>query len=156
MTPPHRATESARIASLTVIHPSGSRTRTPLHTFPFLIGRQAGNHLVLRDNRTSRSHARIVREGPDYFVEDLNSRLGIYVNGERVQRHRLTSSDRIDFGLTDCYQLIFTLEEDEIQRILSHLPTGTPASQAAGANHRAGCRGAAHRDLHLARNHRSG
>ena len=134
MTPPHRATESARIASLTVIHPSGSRTRTPLHIFPFLIGRQAGNHLVLRDNRTSRSHARIVREGPDYFVEDLNSRLGIYVNGERVQRHRLTSSDRIDFGLTDCYQLIFALEEDEIQRILSHLPTGAPTSQAAGAN----------------------
>ena len=134
MTSGGRVPESARLATLTVIHPSGSRTRVVLSTFPFLIGRQAGNHLVLRDNRTSRSHAQITKEGPDYFIEDLKSRLGIFVNGERVQRHRLTNADRIDFGLTDCYQLIFTLEEAEIQRILNQIPATSPGSQAAGAN----------------------
>ena len=47
-----------------------------------MIGRQGDNNLVLRDNRASRSHARIVAEGSDYFIEDLKSRHGVYVNGE--------------------------------------------------------------------------
>ena len=76
---------------------------------PFLIGRQGDNHLVLRDNRASRSHARIVSENGNYFVEDLNSRHGVYVNGQRIKRHKLAASDRIDFGFQDSYRLVFTL-----------------------------------------------
>ena len=49
-----------RVAALVVINPSGNRTRRALDTLPFLIGRQGDNHLVLRDNRASRNHARIL------------------------------------------------------------------------------------------------
>ena len=49
-------------AALVVLHPSGQRTRTAIETLPFLIGRQPDNHLVLRDNRASRTHARIIAE----------------------------------------------------------------------------------------------
>lgn len=119
---------------MVVISPSGSRSRMPLSVFPFLIGRQAGNHLVLRDNRASRNHARVIRDGPEYFVEDLNSRLGLFVNGRKVERARLSGGDRIDFGLADSYSLIFTLEEDEIQKILNHLSAPAPSSFTGGAN----------------------
>src|SRR5581483_9268999 len=91
----------------------------------FLIGRQGDNHLILRDNRASRSHARIVSEDGDYFIEDLNSRHGVYVNGQRIQRQKLGNSDRIDFGFQDSYRLVFTLEEDEIHRFLEQM--GAPA-----------------------------
>jgi sigma-B regulation protein RsbU (phosphoserine phosphatase) len=115
-----RASASAfgRTPALAVTNPSGNRSRIVLDPVPFLIGRQGDNHLVLRDNRASRSHARIVSENGGYFVEDLNSRHGVYVNGQRVKRHKLASADRIDFGFQDSYRLVFTLEEDEIHRFM--------------------------------------
>src|ERR1700750_1953345 len=115
---PGQAAAAVKAASLIVINPSGNKTTVPLQPLPFTIGRQADNHLVLRDNRVSRNHARIVRENDAYFIEDLESSHGVYVNGERIQRHRLGNSDRIDFGFQDSYKLAFTLEEGEIHRII--------------------------------------
>jgi sigma-B regulation protein RsbU (phosphoserine phosphatase) len=128
-----RAAASAlgRTPALAVTNPSGNRSRVLLDPVPFLIGRQGDNHLVLRDNRASRSHARIVAENGDYFVEDLNSRHGVYVNGRRVSvRHKLAASDRIDFGFQDSYRLVFTLEEDEIHRFMEQFSGG--AATGAG------------------------
>jgi serine phosphatase RsbU (regulator of sigma subunit) len=86
------------------------------------MGRQAGCHLILRDSRVSRTHARIVAEGSDYYVEDAGSRHGFFVNGQRVQRHCLTSGDRLDFGVPDGYTLIFHFAGEEIARALNALP----------------------------------
>ncbi len=122
-----RATE--RLPALAVINPSGNRSRIPLEPLPFTIGRQGDNNLVLRDNRASRAHARIVSENGDYFVEDLDSRHGVFVNGQRVKRHKLTDADRIDFGFQDSYRLVFTLEDDEIRRFMEQMST----QAAAGA-----------------------
>jgi serine phosphatase RsbU (regulator of sigma subunit) len=85
---------------------------------PFTIGRQSGNSLVLRDNRTSRNHSRIVFENGNYVLEDLNSRHGTWVNGKQVARHVLHNSDRIEFGVKDSYQLTFSVEKQDIQRLL--------------------------------------
>ena len=119
--------------ALVVINPSGNRSRAALDTFPFTIGRGADNKLVLRDNRASRAHARIVFDGTNYTIEDLNSRHGVYVNGERVQERKLANSDRIDFGFQDSYKLIFTFEEDEIHRIIEQISTPR-AAMPAGAS----------------------
>ena len=123
----------AATASLVIVNPSGNRTRVPIDPLPFTIGRQAGNALVLRDNRASRSHARIVREDDAYFIEDLNSRHGVHVNGERITRHRLGNSDHVDFGFQDSYKLIFTLEEGEIHRIMEQISSSTAAPVAPAA-----------------------
>lgn len=125
---------SARAArpALVVINPAGNRTRLALEPVPFQIGRQADNHLVLRDNRASRNHARIVFEQDKYYLEDLNSRHGVFVNGERVSRHELANSDRIDFGFQDSYKLIFTLEENEIHRILEQISSPRTAPMTSG------------------------
>ena len=104
-------------AALLVLEPSGGRSRVALDPLPFSIGRQAGSHLVLRDARISRSHARILAEGGEYFIEDTDSRNGVFVNGDRVRRRKLTFSDRIEFGVPDSYGLIFTSEESAVRRI---------------------------------------
>ncbi len=115
--------------ALAIVTPSGNRSRVLIDPLPFLIGRQGDNHLILRDNRASRNHARIVVKNGEYFIEDLKSRHGVYVNGQRVTEHKLSNSDRIDFGFQDSYRLIFTLEEDEIHRFLEQM--GTPAGSGA-------------------------
>jgi phosphoserine phosphatase RsbU/P len=108
-------------AALVVLNPSGQRTRTVIETLPFLIGRQPDNNLVLRDNRASRTHARIIAEKGQYVLEDLDSRHGTWVNGERVARHVLRNSDRIDLGVQESYQLTFMLEAGEINRIMDQI-----------------------------------
>ena len=93
--------ELAPTASIIVIDPGGHRTRVEIAPLPFRIGRQADNHLILRDSRASREHARIVRNGGEYQIEDAGSRHGVYVNGKRVERQALRNSDRIEFGFPD-------------------------------------------------------
>jgi sigma-B regulation protein RsbU (phosphoserine phosphatase) len=119
--------------ALVVVNPSGNRSRVLIDTVPFTIGRQGDNQLVLRDNRASRVHARIVAEDGAYFIEDLNSRHGVFVNGERVGRRQLANSDRIDFGFQDAYKLVFTLEEDEIHRIIEQI-SAPRSAMPAGAS----------------------
>ncbi len=120
-------------ASLLVLNPGGQRTRVDLDPLPFSVGRHADNDLVLRDNRVSRSHCRIFAEGAHYVVEDLNSRHGTWVNGERIARHALRNSDRIDFGIRDSYQLTFTVQHGEFNRILDRFSSAS-SSSGEGAN----------------------
>ena len=97
----------AGVPVLEVVSPSGNRSPVLLEPVPFLIGRQADNNLVLRDNRASRSHARIVWESGEYVVEDLHSRNGITINGEKLDRAALKEGDVIGFGVEDSYELVF-------------------------------------------------
>ncbi len=124
------ASASLRTPALAVTNPSGNRNRMALDVFPFLIGRQGDNQLVLRDNRISRTHARIVAEGGEYFVEDMDSRHGVFVNGHRTKRGKLHEGDRIDFGFQDSYRMVFTLQEDELNKFLGQIS----AAAATGAS----------------------
>src|SRR5215471_6509481 len=124
-------------ASLIVVDPHGHRTRVPVDPLPFLIGRQPENHLIVRDSRVSRSHARIVVENGRYLIEDCGSRHGTFVNGKRVRREPLSNSDKIDFGAQDSYQLIFALDGVELKRLMEQVGPAqdkTPAPHGVGAN----------------------
>ncbi|MBI3209429.1 MAG: SpoIIE family protein phosphatase [Candidatus Solibacter usitatus] len=116
-------------AALIVVNPSGNRARVALHPLPFTIGRQGDCDLVLRDNRASRAHARISETEGVYFVEDLKSRHGVVVNGAVIRSPwKLCNGDVIEFGISDSYKVIFTVEEAEIHRLMDQLgATGTHA-----------------------------
>lgn len=121
-------------ATLLVMNPSGNRSRVVISRLPFEIGRQAGNDLVLRDNRASRHHARILESDGGFFVEDMQSRHGVFVNGQRIDGRRLLSNgDVIEFGVQDSYKLIFTVEEAEIQKLMDQMST-TSARAGAPSN----------------------
>ncbi len=115
-------------AAIIVTTPAGNRYRVPIESLPFVIGRHAECQLVLRDNRISRNHARILADNGAYVIENLNSRRGILVNGEKVERATLRSKDRIEFGIQDSYRLRFTLEDDEIQKMIDHIQAGSSGS----------------------------
>ncbi len=134
MNSPARARPGFRPAAVFVFSPGGSRTRVALTSLPFRIGRQQDNDLVLRDNRISRNHAVIDADGSEYFIQDLSSRLGVYVNGARITRQRLLNADQIHFGPEDSYRLVFTFEEDEVERLLGNLlaPRAEAATEAPG------------------------
>lgn len=62
------------------------------------VGRHPSTHLTLPRNTVSRNHAAIVRDGTHYFVEDLNSSNGTYINSQPVRRAELRNLDHVTFG----------------------------------------------------------
>jgi hypothetical protein len=68
----------------------------------------------------------------DYYIEDLKSSHGVFINGTRVTRHKLYAADRIEFGFPDSYSLIFTFDDDEIQKLLDQFSAPKTASAGAG------------------------
>ena len=123
-------------ASLIVVDPQGHRIRVPLEPLPFRIGRAPDSHLIIRDSRASRNHARIFAERGEYWIEDCDSRHGTFLNESRVTRAALRNSDRIDFGAQDSYQLIFALDGAELKRLMEQVATTdkTPAPHGVGGN----------------------
>jgi serine phosphatase RsbU (regulator of sigma subunit)/pSer/pThr/pTyr-binding forkhead associated (FHA) protein len=119
-------------ASLVVVDPNGHRKRVPVEPVPFLIGRQPENHLILRDSRVSRMHARIVVENGGYVLEDIGSRHGTFVNGKRVKRKLLENTDRVEFGAQDSYQLLFALDGAELKRLMEQVGGADPAAAPTG------------------------
>jgi two-component system cell cycle response regulator len=64
-----------------------------------VIGRDDSVDVPLLDDRISRRHARLVVEGDESWVEDLGSRNGTFVNGERISgRHPVRDGDKIQLG----------------------------------------------------------
>ncbi len=119
--------------SLVVVDPNGRRTRVPLYPFPFRIGRAPDNHLVLRDSRVSRNHAQVSHQDGNCVLEDMGSRHGVWVNGERIFNSVvLHGAERIEFGVPDGYQLRFTRSSEELQHLLAKpIVPAPPASGAA-------------------------
>ncbi len=66
------------------------------------IGRDEENDIILSHPTVSRFHAKIIREGENYFIEDLNSANSTFVNGIKVQKELLHDNDILQFGDIVC------------------------------------------------------
>lgn len=65
----------------------------------FDIGRGAQNQLLVADSRVSRSHSRIFYRDGTFFIQDLNSRVGTFVNERKIQTVQpLQNGDMITIG----------------------------------------------------------
>jgi putative ABC transport system ATP-binding protein len=73
------------------------------------IGRASECDIQLLDNGISRKHAKISRVGGLFFLEDLDSRNGIFVNREKIQRQQLHDGDKI---VIHTFSLEFVIDAD--------------------------------------------
>lgn len=65
------------------------------------IGRNINNTIVIDDNMISNYHAVIVNENGEISIEDLESRNGIFLNGQRIEnRAKLNDGCIIKLGST--------------------------------------------------------
>jgi two-component system, NtrC family, sensor kinase len=79
------------------------------------IGREPSNTVVLSDALVSRRHARILKRGKQFVIEDLKSINGTFVNGEAVTRQDLKTGDTIILGETSLLFLPFHAMEEPVQ-----------------------------------------
>jgi len=62
------------------------------------IGRRPDSDVFLDDVTVSRDHALLVRRSGDYYLDDLGSLNGTYVNRHRIESHRLEDGDELQVG----------------------------------------------------------
>lgn len=74
-----------------------------------VIGRHPDCQIQLDSNMVSRRHAQVVGEGNQFFVEDLGSGNGTFVNGKKIEgRTVLAHEDRLKVG-----PILFRFESDQ-------------------------------------------
>jgi ABC-type multidrug transport system ATPase subunit len=83
-------------------------SRVSVEETAIVVGRDKRCDIVLDDPNVSKRHVRVVRQGDDVFVEDLNSTNGTFLNGQRIRgRVRVRAGDLVGVGTTT-----FTVGED--------------------------------------------
>ncbi len=92
---------------------SGLR-RVPLESGSVILGRSNAANVLLEDIRASRIHARVSREGDSVSIEDLNSRFGTFLNGQRVyQQTDIRAGDQILIGDTTIILKVLVEETED-------------------------------------------
>jgi pSer/pThr/pTyr-binding forkhead associated (FHA) protein len=64
----------------------------------YTIGRKPDNDVVIDNPAVSGHHARIVKAGNDYVVEDVGSTNGTWVNEKKIDKRSLRDADKIVIG----------------------------------------------------------
>lgn len=93
---------------LIVKTPDGKKETYELQEKPVTIGRSPDADIVLSDERSSRMHCGIRYLDEEYFVRDLKSKNGTFLNEERIEMARLSPGDRIRIG-----SVVIVAEEQE-------------------------------------------
>ena len=91
----------------------GTAEKTDFHfAEAFRIGRSKDCEVRITDRVVSRFHAEILFVGGTWWIYDLNSGNGTYVDGKRIERARLENDTTIQLGPADAGPLLsLTIEE---------------------------------------------
>ena len=84
------------MASFTVNNGPDAGRRHDVGTGTCVMGRHPDCHIVIDIGAVSRHHAQLVYDGGRYFLEDLNSRNGTFVNEQPISgKVPLNNGDRV-------------------------------------------------------------
>jgi two-component system cell cycle response regulator len=101
---------------------------------PFSMGRHPTNQLPIDDDSISRFHARFTRENGEYYVEDLGSRNGTFVQGKRVARVAIKDDDWVQLGARVSFR--FALTDSRQEGLLRKLYESSTRDALTGAYNR--------------------
>ena len=85
-----------------LVQESGGRQGRRIDLGPLcVIGRLKSCHIPIKDTKASRNNSKISLQGDGYFLEDLGSSNGTFLNGERIAREPLRDGDLVKVGNTE-------------------------------------------------------
>jgi hypothetical protein len=98
---PKHSRRRHRLTQLTVLEPSEQRGRTYPLGDEITLGRAAGCQVTLDDTYASQIHARLFARDGQFFVEDLGSTNGTFLNSSKVGGPQvLKRGDKLKVGST--------------------------------------------------------
>ena len=72
----------------------------PIHQTPVSLGRDALCDISILDQRMSRQHAMLFYFPPDFYLKDLGSTNGSFVNDKRINQTLIKNGDHLKLGAT--------------------------------------------------------
>lgn len=95
-----KAIDKERVPSLEVLNGSfvGKKSFVTDDVEEMIIGREDTADFQIEEYVISRQHVKIINEGAQIVLEDLNSKNGTYINNRRVTKEVLHDGDRIALG----------------------------------------------------------
>ena len=104
-------TEKSNGPCLVMLYGEGQELIFPIRQNRTTIGRDIDSDIVLRDVKISKKHAAVVLEGDKFWIEDLESKNGVFVNGRHISdKRRLINGNLIKLGFT-----IFRVEYEKLK-----------------------------------------
>jgi pSer/pThr/pTyr-binding forkhead associated (FHA) protein len=92
---------SEREPTLTMLFGEGQELIFPIKQSRTTIGRDIENDIVLRDAKISKIHAAIIKDNSGIWIEDLDSKNGVYVNGRKIEgKKKLMNGNLVKLGFT--------------------------------------------------------
>jgi pSer/pThr/pTyr-binding forkhead associated (FHA) protein len=76
----------------------------------YSIGRRSANDIKVAEKAVSRRHCRIDFDGEFYWLVDLDSHNGTFVNGRRISRCLLYDGDMLKVGHAE---MVFVMPQDD-------------------------------------------
>jgi diguanylate cyclase (GGDEF)-like protein len=98
------------------------------------VGRVARSAVHLPFEGVSRQHARLLWKEGGYWVEDLESANGTFVQGTRVTRHKLSDGDVVQFGPRVVFR--YSITDTGEEKILRQLYESSVKDSLTGAFNR--------------------
>ena len=83
-----------------------------IETSPVVIGRETTATLCIADASVSRRHSQIEKDADQFFLQDLDSLNGTFVNEIPIKRRELQHGDRVRIGDS---QFIFLIHDAEVK-----------------------------------------
>ena len=90
------------MAKLQIFFPDGSEITHDLPEEKTYVGRISENQLHIPDDSLSSRHAEIIFENANFYVRDLDSTNGTFVNGSKIESAVLNHGDEVRFGSVAC------------------------------------------------------
>lgn len=95
----NRSKDGSVLAHLVAMSADSGPRSYRLSTCPLRIGRGESNDIVVGEEHVSKEHASVFYEENEFWIEDLESTNGTYVNGKRIEhRAALRNEDLIKIG----------------------------------------------------------
>jgi len=82
----------------------------PVHKVPVTLGRDAISDISITDTRMSRQHAMLFFYSPDFYLKDLGSTNGTFVNDKRIKQAIIKNGDKVKVGSTVLEFIVSTTE----------------------------------------------
>lgn len=111
--------KNARSAYFIVINGRAVGKMFKLASNKMIVGRQASNEIVVDDEGVSRQHAFVERNALGLVLVDNGSTNGVFVNGQRIQRHLLQDADKVQLGSSAI--LKFSIQDEVEERAQKQL-----------------------------------
>lgn len=87
----------------------------------FVIGRGSTCQMVLPERQVSREHLRIYRDGDHYYLKDLDSKNGTWLNGEQIKGPAVLLHDSDEISIALAVRMMYVASESTAPLLIEEM-----------------------------------